>query len=425
MNTRLKIFISMCLCIILVACGKNTDATNNGTPISKDTKTNNSIATNTASTQPLTFQEDESPIINPQETEIIPIAVNIMHEEDCDDEDELCPAKYKIKKEDENTICIETGSKFYNNYISGKRFYVSGEASERQIEQLYLSLDIINNTKKKLDICELSINVEESKLDTIPLVHIGTPWVHCNSICFCNHSAFNWKGFTFYYSILREGERFNGKYKKRKHIPYFTGEYILNLLPDLEEMGYNFSKVRAAVNEYENQKYGSNKIGDENWEDYFVDNDLYSYLMFCITKEDSLFDYFQQIFEPFSLKEEYIGVVYSGQAKLYGCLKFDYPKFKVDFTADIVLSASMIGGAASEICDSFDIKLRPSSKSYKLRYPYTTVIEPHGTEYVKLRFSSDKSCTYRFYIDAKNNNDVLIRSKDIRFHHYKPWFNQL
>ena len=138
-----------------------------------------------------------------------------------------------------------------------------------------------------------------------------------------------------------------------------------------------------------------------------------------ITEEDDNFGYFQNRFKPFRLKkgnfDEYVG-----SATLYGSIKFDDSDFKVDFIAEICLSTSGGFGALSYENDKFDVKLKSSGEDYTIRLPYTTVIEPYGTEMIKLSIKSDKSSLHRFHVDIKNDNGLKIRSKDVHFHHYYP-----
>ena len=264
-----------------------------------------------------------------------------------------------------------------------------------------------------------NVIVEDSKPDTLPIIYICTTEDYSNCLYFVNESWFNWKGFTFTYSIMRKGESFIGEYKKRRHISYFDNYIIIDFLPEMKEMGYDFDGL---VNSIRNKNIRHNREINTDWDVEPITHDENSkYLGFCIEYNDNDFGYFQEKFRPFELKEEIDGFdEYVGMATLYGSLKFDNIDFKVDFIAEISLSTSAGFGALSYENDKFDIKLRSLGDDYTLRYPYTTVIEPYGAEMIKLSLTADKSSLHNFHVDIKNDNGLRIKSKNIHFHHYYP-----
>lgn len=392
----------------LTACGNSSIKTKN-----KQNNDNNPVTSSVLSDNALDMILEKS--IN------IPISINLIHTDD-EDMKQLVDAEYVVTKETDQDIYIDINSEYYKKYKSGKRFFAPNLAvfeKSENAEFLTLGLDIVNNTKNQLDINEMNLIVAESKPDTIPLIYICTTEEHSNSIYFVNESWFNWGGLTFSYSILEKGESFNGKYKKSKHIPFFNQYTIVNLLPDMMEMGYDFDDLVKSIREYNMKKI---KNSDTEWNgEPWEDDEYYSLLHFYIKKEDPDFVYFQSKFWPFELKEDDdIEGGCTGIATLYGLLKFDNIDYPIEFIAEISLSTSGEFGGLSYENDSFDVKLKSLGTSYTLRYPYTTVIEPYGSEYVKLTVTADKSSTHRFFIDLKTNNDIRVRSKNIHFHHYFP-----
>lgn len=325
----------------------------------------------------------------------IPIAINLSHTED-QDMKYLMDAEYEITRETDNDIYIEINSEYYKKYISGHRFRAPElpffENSEN-VECLAINLDIVNNANEILSIDELNVIVDESTLDTIPIIYICTTEAYSNCIYFVNESWFNWEGFTFSYSIMKKGESFNGEYKKHRHVDFFDNYNIVDLLPDMKEMGYDFDSI---VNIF--KQYGSYYSIGENEKILYYPSNL---------PED--YD-LQGLFSPFD----------KGEAKLYGKLKFDNIDFDVEFEAIVSLASWGGFGALSYANDNFDVKLNTSGKDYTLRYPYTTVLEPYGTEMIKLSVTADKSSLHKFHIDIKNGNGLIIRSKNIHYHHYYP-----
>ena len=134
----------------------------------------------------------------------IPIAINLSHTED-EDMKQLVDAEYEVTRETDKDIYIDINSEYYKEYISGNRFMASKleffENSEN-VEYLTMDLDLVNNTNERLSIDELNVIVDESTPDTIPVIYICTTEAYSNCIYFVDESWFNWKGFTFSYSIL-------------------------------------------------------------------------------------------------------------------------------------------------------------------------------------------------------------------------------
>lgn len=338
----------------------------------------------------------------------IPIFINLSHNENMK---QLVDAEYEITCETDNDIYIDINSRYYKQYTSRTRFKVDQLVffdNSENVEYLTMCLDVVNNTSERLSIKELNIIVDESKPDSIPIIYICTEAAQSNSIRFVNESWFNWKGFTFSYSILKNGESFNGHYTQSRHIPYFDSDVIINLLPDMILMGYDFDGLMESI-----------KTRDLYANDYNDDSDYRTCVMLNITEEDDDFCDFQGRFKPFGLKKGNFGE-YVGVATLYGSIKFDNIDFKVEFIAEISLSTPDGFGALSYANDEFNVKLKSLGNDYTLKYPYVTVIEPYGTEMIKLTMIADKSSLHKFHVDIKNDNGLKVKSKEVHFHHYFP-----
>lgn len=327
----------------------------------------------------------------------IPISINLAHTED-EYLKQFNPVEYRITKESDKDITIDINSDYYKKYMSGRRFLVPKDAvlSTEILEYLTLNMDVVNNTDNKLDISGLEICVDESEPDSEPFVYIRTSEDMSNSISFINGSWFNWQGFTFSYRILKRGESFDGNYNKRKHISFFDNYITIDLLPDMKELGYDFDGL------------------------------LQRGLISCNYQEDGRYHVFYEgesssmrnVFAPFEVKkvDEYNS---EGYATLYGTIQFDNSDVKIDFIAKVSLFTDGLGAVSYEN-DRFDVQLKSSGTNYVLKYPYTTVIEPHGAEMVKLVVSAKQSSHHNFYIRLRNGNDLNIRTKDIHFHHFFP-----
>ncbi len=351
---------------------------------------------------------------------LLPIHTVRADHSDYDDKDkEKDILIFQKTKETEQEIFIEASSRYYDQYISGKRFYapILQTFPFNLREYLNLEIAIVNNTPNRLDIEELDVNVEKSRIDSTPFLFIYTSFYEINTLILSNESDFNWGGATLHYSLLKKGESFNGRYKKRKHIKYFDKYYQLNLLDDLTEMGYDFEKVKKEPS-ISTETYDNKETGIQ-----YTTVDLIAY-----SKEDSI--KYSKLFYPFEFRrlektkinshgDTIVWTPFIGCARLYGKITFDHSDKVINFYSDIVLCA-FVGGADFEEEDHFDVKLKTDEDNYNLRYPYTTVIEPYGMEMITLTVKADKSSTHRFYLSLKNNNNLNIRSKDINLHFMAP-----
>jgi len=348
----------------------------------------------------------------------VPIAVNVSNSSTGCKESYL---KYKVVDETDSAIIIDATSPYYDDYVSGKTFSASKCPYMDYIEYmeyLKVDLDIVNNTQSAIDVEELDVNVETSMLDSFPYVYVCTEDEKSNTISFYNASWFDWGGFTFSYSIMKKGEKFNGKYKKERHIDYFEDEYQVDLLPELIQMGYDFERVCRVTD----QKYGLEfdeigfrkrcslpyKLDDEQ-------DDIRDYITICYytNAQDS-------IFYPFEKVIMYDEDTYVGIARLYGKIKFDNSNVEVHFVANVSLSVYCGFGAGSNEDDRFNVDLKTEGSKYKLRFPYTTLIEPYGAERITLIIRAKKSSNHVLHFALKNGNGLEIRSKKLQVHYMSP-----
>ncbi len=337
---------------------------------------------------------------------LLPIKINNKHRDvnysyDYCYDDEM---SFRKTEETDHLITIGATSRYYDQYISGKRFFAPALQvfPENYRENLNIEVDVVNNTNNKLDVEELDFVVEKSNVDSIPFIFIFTCDYASNTIFFSDESYYDWGGVTFYYSILRKGEKFNGKYKSKRYIDYFEDILGVELLDELIDMGYDFEKIKNNID----QVYGVDE------EDEGIAVCLYAY-----EKEDSI--KYAHLFSPFEFRRRCENDSYRGFARLYGKLVFDNYDKEIMFYTDMILSAPC-GGADSYDDDHFDVKLKTKGEDYTLRYPYSTVIEPYGTEMVSLTIKADKSSNHKFHINLKNKNGLNIRSKDINLHFLAP-----
>lgn len=399
---------------------------------------------------------------------IIPIAVNLCHDTD-----------FEVVKDTEDTIFIDWANKYYKEYTSENRFqapevayYEPGIIGYKGY--LKMDIDIVNNSKEPLDIEELNINVHDSNIDSLPFVYICTEEEKSNTITFVNASCFDWKGLTFYYSLLKNGEQFNDNYLDTLHLDYFENDTTIDYLPKMITMGYNYNKVssffdvytdytapaildslychipnedetdtteayfRSEVLEYEpdlgeldsiQNLYGSSKFFCDSIEVFRDSIDYYGYDSTDYYRQEfDIYIYnekksFKNLFYPFNTNVFYrygLETEYYGYALLMGKIVFDNTNYCIQFMARIYLNTYGGFGGWSDMSDCFDVEFRLSDSDYTLRYPYTTIIEPYGAERVSLIIKAKQSSNHKFNISSINGNDVIIQSKEIDIHYMSP-----
>ena len=371
---------------------------------------------------------------------------------------------FKAVAEDENTIRIDADYRYYNLYTSQRRFKVPQMVwfEYPYAESLNLQIDVVNIKSFPLDIEDLIVVVERSEPDTVPFVYICTEEVNSDAISFYNGSWFNWGGFTFNYSILKKGERFNGKYKSTRHIDYFERDSVINLIPELIGMGYDFKRICQQESKLAGVPFDANafkKVCEPGFDfcipDSVEDKDAtfwnnvreYKDILLCgissllKSKGEAAKREAANLFYPFETdfgqddtsdqsneKDEYSWELELGSmtayATLYGNIIFDNTNYSVDFIARVSLKGTCGRGAGGWENDKFDIMLHRNDSNYQLRLPYTTVIVPNATEMVKLAVKAPISSNHKMYIFLNNGNNLNIRSKDILLHYLLPPKNE-
>lgn len=367
----------------------------------------------------------------------IVIGVNLVHPCEVDME-------YSISKETDDSIYITSSCSYYDAYASGERFKAPLLTMfEESKENLTVQLDIVNNNDTPLDIEEKMIDVDKSIPDSTPRIFVCTEYNCSNTITFINDSWYNWKGFTFRYTILRKGEEFDGKYQYHSHIDYFEFSKRFNLLPELMKLGYDFRNVCRQFGDFSSfEKYNPRDCQRmiDKGHGFYEGCEDNQYITMCCERMFASSDTLSGICFPFEVtKVNYIGEdeytedndeytddddtstlhAYEGRARLYGRLEFDDCDFSVDFVAKISLF-HYCGGAGVGENDRFHVELHTNDSNYQLRYPFTTVIEPYGTEMLTLIIRVPQASYHNLRFVFPNGNDKLIRSKDIFLHSINP-----
>lgn len=335
--------------------------------------------------------------------EVFPILVTL---KEPDHQNRQYPLDIVFKLSDKNEyISIDPISDYYNSYVSKKRFsvpIVPSMHTEEVVEwNVYPQIEcfIINNSNETLNINEMNINVTSSKIDPLPYIYIATEGSYCNCMVFMNESWFNWGEARLDYKILRKGEQFDGRYSKTKEIPYFSDICRINFLQDLISMGYDYEALF--------QMTGKSHSDEDDDIGIWIEEDQYNT--------------FKGLFEPFEIEtDSFNDEYYAGFARIYGKLTFIDSNYSVEFQGKILLSCAGEFGGGMEEDDSYDVKLKTKGTNYILKYPYVTSIAPRGSERIGMTLMCPKSTLHTFSIEAINNNDIKLKSKEIRMHYLNP-----
>ena len=297
----------------------------------------------------------------------------------------LISSAFKIDNETDSVITIEPCTPYYKEWISNKRiklddYYMKGDVLDCPKIDIY----IVNNTNQTLNISSLDFLVQESKTDNIPYLYIYDNYAsHSNSMFIENQSWFDWGSLHIDYSIMKRGESFNGTYKKRRTIPYFEDDCIVDFTQDLVDMGFDLES--------------------------FYDKTPEDHLNFLNINEFSS-DEMLKIFYPFEVSD-----YGAGFARIYGKISFSKSKFTKEFFGNIYINPGT-EGAGEPDADQFDVNLKYNKRNYMISYPYTTTLKPGDNEKVKLKLNCPRSSNHRFYISINNDNGLVMRTKDIQMH---------
>ena len=319
----------------------------------------------------------------------------------------LVSSDFCVSKETDSVITIEPCTPYYKKWMSANRMELDVLSDLGYCDDLdYPVLDfyIVNNSDKAIDITSLDFIVNQSTIDQLPYIYIchngyyrnmdpdndDKQVAYYNRLIMRNESWSNWGKMNLDYKILKRGESFDGKYNRRKVIPYFEDEYLVDFTSDFVEMGLDMKYLFE--HQYDQEYDGM----DAFW-----------------LREHSLQE-IVKIFYPFEVEER--DEMACGFARIYGKISFTKSNFTKQFNGVIYITPPG-GGAADGYDDIFDVELKYEGCNYKYSYPYTTVLYPGDHERVKLKIKCPRSSNHRFFISINNDNGLMMRTKDIQMHY--------
>lgn len=319
----------------------------------------------------------------------------------------LISKDFRISRETDTLISIEPCTPYYKKWMSANRMELDVLSELGYCDDLdYPVLDfyIVNNSDKSIDITSLDFIVNRSTIDQLPYIyichngyytnmnpeHADKQVAYYNRLIMRNESWSNWGKMNLDYKILKRGESFDGKYNRRKVIPHFEDEYLVDFTSDFVEMGLDM-------------KY----LFEHQYSQEYAEMEVFS------LREHSLQEVLRILY-PFEVEEDE-DMVY-GFARIYGKISFTKSNFTKQFNGVIYITPPG-GGAADGYDDIFDVELKYEGSNYKYSYPYTTVLHPGDHERVKLKIKCPRSSNHRFFISINNDNGLVMRTKNIQMHY--------
>lgn len=327
------------------------------------------------------------------EESIIPIKISLTHPDELQFGE---PMRYSLSDAN-NTINIRPTSRNYDGFFSGKRyefpiFSLYGDTED--VEYLNIDAIIQNHTSENISINSLNVEVEKSEIDPRPYLYLHSAKCLSNRFLIFDEGWSDYGNMIIEYSILRKGEKFDGKYRKTKVYKRPKDFIKMDLTSDLIEMGYNWENIKSK--NYEN---GELEYVDGIFDSDGIDPNSYYY--------------------PFEWADDGEGC-YEGFCRIYGRIKFSNHAHVAEFSGRISLSCRAEFGAALDYNDKFDIELKDVGESYTLKMPYITTIRPESVERIGLRIKCNKSTFHTFHITAPNDNGLTISTPTISLIYMLP-----
>lgn len=329
---------------------------------------------------------------------------------------------FKVSQDTENILEIEPNSSYYNMYTSNKTMILWDDCwkdmPDVSDELTYPSFDFVlsNTTDASINVSSLTLEIEDSKIDKFPYLWIFEECGNANSITIWNESWYDWGKMYLSYSILKKGERFNGKYKKMITIPYFKDKVYVDFLSDLVEMGLKKDEIDNSIHKYGYSDENELKARISYATPYVVGrNASASHIVKSEGGIEPETINMAELFYPFEFTLDE-GINPYGFARINGKLEFENSTFSKEFSGRIFLNPSGYGGAANELSDEFDIELKTNGSNYELDVPYSCTLNPGGIKSVRFSIKCAKSTNHKFKVRANNSTGLDIKSKEIRLH---------
>ena len=330
---------------------------------------------------------------------------------DISNENNEASLQYSVT-ENGDTIKIMPSSGYFKEYCKDEEMEFQVEKDvycSDYVENPRMECYITNNGTETITFDKLRINVENSDLDTFPLVYIEQMEFLRYSMEILNECWTDWGTMTIEYSFDKKGKTFKGKYDHVLKVPYFKDSAIIDFRTDLISEGFDPEKVENfIVTDYPEEMRGADVpiFGHKSKR-----SDI---LCVCLDNELNP-SQLAELAYPFEYGYGFADWPYIF-ARIHARLSFSKSKFTKKITGIIPLTCVSPGGAENDLDDKFDITLKPEGKDYYMDLPYKTTLAPGESERIQIRIKCDKSSHHRMALQLISNDEVVKKSKPIYFY---------
>lgn len=292
-------------------------------------------------------------------------------------------------------------------------FLILGEDEYTNIHNPILDVSLVNNSDNTILVHELLIEVEESHTDTNPFVIL----YESGGYLFLDDRGWkSWNEGLLRFSLLPEGQQFDGKYLFE--IPISSSEEVISipLYDYFVQSGVDFSKLTTSSIVYKSE---NKEI--PFWDGYSDFNslalDTLKELLFPVKLEiEREYNKIDDDGNEIDEKEVFYKDPY---LVLYGELIFDNKsKFKVGGTVRFMTSEGW-GAPRLECSRTFDVKLRNDGKNYVIKYPVSHYLKAGDVDRFAIQIDADKTSYHTFKVRLHNVNQIDITTNPINLFIFK------
>lgn len=283
-------------------------------------------------------------------------------------------------------------------------FLMLGEDGYTNLHYPVLDVSIVNNSPNTILVNELLIEVEESYTDPNPFVIF---YESGGELLIVDRGWKTWSNACLCFSLLPEGQTFDGNYKFEIPISNSSEDGIIPMYDYLVQSGIDFDNISKS------SLVGTHTVGEIPYWSGYTDN---------MAAIDSL----QKLLSPIKLEimrtskyendngEEETWISYKDPCLvLHGELTFDNDStFKVGGTVRFLTSEGY-GAPYLECSRVFDIKLRDSGKNYVIKYPVSHSLKSGDVDRIVIQIDADKTSYHTFKVRLHNVNQIDVETEPI------------
>lgn len=268
-----------------------------------------------------------------------------------------------------------------------------------------LDVTVVNNSQETILVDELLIEVEESYTDTNPFVII---YESGGELFIRDRGWKSWKKAVLQFSLLPEGQFFDGKYQFKVPIHSSEEEIAIPMYDYFVKSGIDFEKLST-----NSLLYLSDNHSILGWNGSAPDSS---------TAIDSLRD----LLSPVELKVERVHEWERWDGEVIREIEYEDPylvmhgelifdngsSFKVGGTVRFITSEGW-GAPTLECSRVFDVKLKNEGRGYVIKYPVSHYLKAGEVDRIAIQIDADKTSYHTFRVRLHNVNKFDIKTDPI------------